>query len=161
MLAGLELPRKTRMLDFQRIYKHRRLSMVVKEPPVLCVGSELHLGGAQGSREGEERWAHQLMRNMPGGPCPHAPPPQAELGHGSKVSVTGSLILSRRSLQRLLVIFFLPSGSSNSLSRVHWESWETLASPDILKPRTTSFVVLMSLIGYYGYTNKSYNFFKS
>ena len=41
------------------------LSMVGKEPPVLCVGSELHQGGAPGFHRGEKRWVHQLMKNMP------------------------------------------------------------------------------------------------
>ena len=162
MLAGLELPRKTRMLDFQSIYKHRRF-----------------IHGGQGAP-----WAVCWLWASPGR-CPRVPERREEMGlpayeeHALRsLSPCSPLpkqnwVMAAKSVSRDPWSCH-PDPCSGSLwfsfsfqwfFKFPWteftrESWETLASPDILKPRTTSFCqVLMSLIGYYGYTNKSYKFF--
>ena len=130
MLAGLELPRKTRMLDFQSIYKHGRL--IHGGQGATCAVRWLWASPGQCprvpvSREemGPPAYEEHALRSLP--PC--SPPPQVELGHGSKVCVMAPL-LSPRSLQRFLVIFFLfPVALQILLSRVHLGELGNLGFP--------------------------------
>ena len=118
MLAGLELPRKTRMLDFQRIYKHRRLIHGGQGAPCAVRWLWASPGRFPGFQRGEERWAHQLMRNMPGGPCPHAPPSPSRTGSWQQSQCHGILDPVTQILAAAPCDFLsLPSGSSNSLEQ--------------------------------------------
>ena len=157
ILAGLELPRKTRMLDFQSIYKHEHL--IHGGQGATC--AVCWLGASPGRcprvpqrREemGPPAYEEHALRSLP----PRSPLPKQNWVTAAK-SVSWCLSCHPDPCSSSLSFSF----SSQWLFKFPWaeftqESWETVASPDILKPRITSFFqVHMSLIGYYGYTNES------
>ena len=161
MLAGLEQPRKSRMFDFQSIYKHGHL--IHGGQGATCAVCWLWASPGWCPKDPERReemglpaYDEHALRPLP--PC--FPFPKKKWATAAK---SVSRRLSCHPYPRSGSLWF--SFSSQWLfkfpwAEFTWESWENLASLDVLKSRTTSFCqVLVWLIGYYGYRNESCKIF--